>query len=394
MTAVRAFPSFVVRQDWASRVVSPMHDALSPDERAAIRAANPDSYLHITRRTDDPDATGDPDTLAAEGRSALARLLDADAFRPFPEAGCFVYRLAALSHVQTGVVAEVPVAAFASDDVRGHEDVDPARVEALRLHLEAVPARSDPVAIMHRPHPEVVRAIKGIVDEEPVVRIGSPDDVEQTVWRLAEAEGLEAITAGLAEQVLYVADGHHRVAASIEAWERASRPPDAGILCVLFPTDELQVLGFHRLVHGPIDVPALRRALDERFVLEDIERPDPAPGSIDVYLEGRWVRAVPRDSSRQSGAAGLDVARLQDAVLGPMLGVQAFGDPRLEFASDLESADELARRCDAAGGALFLLHPPSVDELMEVADRGDTVVPKSTYFHPKPRSGVFLRLVE
>jgi len=184
------------------------------------------------------------------------------------------------------------------------------------------------------------------------------------------------------------------VAASIAAWERAGRPPEAGILCVLFPTDELQVLGFHRLVHGPIDLPALRRALDERFALDGIERPDPAPGSIDVYLEGHWVRAVPRGSSRPSGAAGLDVARLQDAVLGPMLGVQAFGDPRLEFASDLEPPDELARRCDAAGGALFLLHPPSVDELMDIADRGDTVVPKSTYFHPKPRSGVFLRLVE
>jgi uncharacterized protein (DUF1015 family) len=371
-----------------------MHDALAPEERAAIRAANPDSYLHVTRRTDDPDATGGPDTLSAEGRAALDRLLEAGAFRPFPEAGCFAYRLAALGHIQTGVVAEVPVAAFESGDVRGHEDVDPARVEALRLHLEGVPARSDPVAIMHRPDPEIAGAIKGIVDGAPVVRIGSPDDVEQTVWRLAEAEGMEAVMAGLAEQVLYVADGHHRVAASLAAWERAGRPPGAGILCVLFPTDELQVIAFHRLVHGPIDRRALRRALDERFVLDGIARPDPVPGSIDVYLEGQWFRAMPRDSSRPSGAAGLDVARLQDEVLGPMLGVQAFGDPRLEFASDLVPTDELAKRCDAGGGAMFLLHPPSVDELMDVADRGDVVVPKSTYFHPKPRSGVILRLVD
>ena len=394
MTAVLPFPALIVRRDWAARVVSPMHDALTPEERAAIRAANPDSYLHVTRRADDPDAIGGPDTLAAEGRAALARLLEADVFDPFPKAGCFVYRLAALGHVQTGVVAEVPVSAFESGDVRGHEDVDPARVEALRLHLEGVPARSDPVAIMHRPDPEVSGVIKGVADGEPVVRIGSTEDVEQTVWRLAEAEGMESVTAGLAEQVLYVADGHHRVAATIAAWERAGRPGEAGILCVLFPTDEVQVLGFHRLVHGPIDFPALRRALDERFTLEGIERPDPAPGSVDVYLEGRWFRAIPRDPFRPPGAAGLDVARLQDAVLGPMLGVQASGDPRLEFASDLESPDELARRCDAAGGALFLLHPPSVEELMDIADRGDTVVPKSTYFHPKPRSGVFLRLVE
>jgi uncharacterized protein (DUF1015 family) len=247
---------------------------------------------------------------------------------------------------------------------------------------------------MHRPDPVVVRAIKSVVDGEPVVRIGSPKDVEQTVWRLTDAEGLNGITARLADQVLYVADGHHRVAASIEAWERAGRKAEAGVLCVLFPTDELQVLGFHRLVHGPIDVASLRRALGDRFELDGIERPDPVPGSVDVYLDGRWLRATPRDPSRPTGAAGLDVARLQDAVLGPMLGLPASGDPRLEFAPDLESPDELARRCDEAGGALFLLHPPSVDELMDVADRGDTVVPKSTYFHPKPRSGVFLRLVE
>jgi uncharacterized protein (DUF1015 family) len=394
VTTVRPFPGLVVRQDWASRVVSPMHDALAPEERAAIRAANPDSYLHVTRRTDDPDSNGGPDALATESRAALNRLLEAGAFRSFPRAGCFVYRLAASGHIQTGVVAEVPVAAFESGDVRGHEDVDPGRVEALELHLEGVPARSDPVAIMHRPHPEVSGVIKGVVDREPVVRIGSPDDLEQIVWHLEETEGLGAVTAGLAEQILYVADGHHRVAASIAAWERAGRPPGAGILCVLFPTDELQVLAFHRLINGPIDPMALRRALDERFVLDEIVRPDPSPGSFDVYLEGRWSRAMRRDPSRPEGAAGLDVARLQDEVLGPMLGVHAFGDPRLEYTSDLVPRDELVTRCDAAGGVLFLLHPPSVDELMDVADRGDTVVPKSTYFHPKPRSGVFLRLVD
>jgi uncharacterized protein (DUF1015 family) len=394
VTVVRPFPGLVVRQDWAQRVVSSMHDALEPEERAAIRAENPDSYLHVTLRTDDPDATGGPDDVAAEARAALSRLLEADAFRSFPEPGCFAYRLAAAGHVQTGVVAEVPVAAFESGDVRGHEDVDPARVEALRLHFEGVPARSDPVAIMYRPTSEIAAAMKAVVDDDPVVRIGSPDDLEQTVWRLAEDEGLRTIAAGLAEQILYVADGHHRVAASIEAWKRAGAPREAGILCALFPTDELRVIAFHRLVQGPIDGRALRRALDEAFVLEDIGRPDPASGSIDVYLEGGWFRAMPRDPFRPTGAAGLDVARLQDAVLGPMLGVQASGDPRLEFASGLVPPDELARRCDESGGALFLLHPPSLDELMEVADRGDTVVPKSTYFHPKPRSGVFLRLVE
>jgi uncharacterized protein (DUF1015 family) len=394
VTAVRPFPGLVVRQAWASRVVSPMHDALEPEERAAIRAENPDSYLHVTRRTDDPDGAGGLDSVAAESRAALNRLLEADAFRRFPEPGCFAYRLAAGGHVQTGVVAEVPVAAFESGEVRGHEDVDPARVEALRLHLEGVPARSDPVAIMHRPVPEIAGAMKAVVDADPVVRIGSPDDLEQTVWRLAETEGLEAVTAGLAEQVLYVADGHHRVAASIAAWKRGGGPPEAGILCALFPTDELEVIAFHRLVQGPIDPRVLRGALDERFVVDGIGRPDPIPGSIDVYVGGTWLRATPRDSSRPTGAAGLDVARLQDDVLGPMLGVRASGDPRLEFASALVSPHELASRCDTSGGVLFLLSPPSLDELMDVADLGDTVVPKSTYFHPKPRSGVFLRLVE
>jgi uncharacterized protein (DUF1015 family) len=393
VTEIRPFPALVVRAAWADRVVSPMHDALRPEERAAIRASNPDSYLHVTRRTDDPDVDAGPDALAELGRAALARLLAADAFEEFPDPSCFVYRLEADGRAQQGIVAEVPVAAFAAGEVCGHEDVDPDRVEAIRRHLEAVPARSDPVAVMHRPDSSVARAIKEATDREPLLVIGPADGLGQTVWRLGEPDALQAVVAGLATEVLYVADGHHRVAASIAEWELAAPSDQAAILCVLFPTDELRVLAFNRLVRGPVDAEVLRRGLEERFAVEQIVAPDPSPGSFDVYANGRWLRAKQHDPVWPSEAGGLDVARLHRDVLGPILAVEDFDDPRLEFVPELVPVVELTDRCDEEGGALFLLCPPSVEELMNVADRGQVVAPKSTYFHPKPRSGVFLRLL-
>lgn len=391
MTEVRPFRASVVRPEWAARVVSPMHDSLTPEERAAIKAANPDSFLHVTRRAGDPDESDDQSIVAADGVAALDRLLDAGAFRSFPEADLFVYRIDVEGSAHAGLVAEVPVEAFKSGDVRGHEDVEPDRVEALSLHLEGVGASSDPVALMFRPNPEVARVLAEIELDEPVLRIGD-DEVAQSVWRVDDPAGLQTVTARLAPEVMYVADGHHRVAASIAASERMEDPSQAAVLCVLYPVDELRVLAFHRLVIGPVDGHDLRSRLEERFLIEETDRHVAEPGSFAIRVNRAWLQVTARDTPRPPGVAGLDVTRLHHGILQPILGIADAGDPRLEVVPDTVSVDELAARVDASGGALFVLAAPPIDEILEVADRGEIVPPKSTYFLPKPMSGVFLRM--
>lgn len=392
MTEVGPFRASIVRPEWAARVVSPMHDSLTPEERADIKTTNPDSFLHVTRRAGDPGESDDPRVAASEGTAALDRLLAKGAFRELPEPSLFVYRIESEGSPHTGLVADVPVAAFKSGDVRGHEDVEPERVEALSLYLEGVGTSSDPVALMFRPNHEVRRLFAEIERQEPIVRIDR-DGTLQIVWRVEDPATLEAITARLASEVMYVADGHHRVAASIAASERMEDPSRAAVLCVLYPADELRVLAFHRRVVGPLDTRDFRARLQERFLVEDTDESRPAQGSFGIRIDRRWVRASPKNFARPPGVAGLDVTRLHQELLQPILGIADVGDPRLEVVPDTVPVVELAARADEDGGALFTLAAPAIDEVLEVADRGEIVPPKSTYFLPKPMSGVFLRVV-
>jgi uncharacterized protein (DUF1015 family) len=144
-------------------------------------------------------------------------------------------------------------------------------------------------------------------------------------------------------------------------------------------------------VAGPVDGGGFRTGLEQRFAVEETSGPEPAPGSFAIRVDGRWLRARQEVSLRPPGVDGLDVSRLHDGLL-PILGIKEVGDPRLEFVPDTVPTDELAARADEDGGALFVLAAPSVEELFEVADRGEIVPPKSTYFVPKPMSGVFLRM--
>lgn len=391
MTEVRPFRASIVRPEWAARVVSPMHDSLTLEELAAIKSTNPDSFLHVTRRAGDPGESDDPQIAASEGTAALDRLLAMDAFRDLPEPSMFVYRIETEGTGHTGIVAEVPVESFERGDVRGHEDVQPDRVEALTRFLEGGPASSDPVALIFRPDPQVTSVVHDVARQEPLLHVTLGSGETESVWRLVDPTAARTIASRLGSAIAYVADGHHRVAASIAVAKRMEDPSRAAILCVLYPADELKVLAFHRLVAGPVDQEELRRGLAEGFAVEETSDARPAPGSFAIRVGGRWLRAAPRGSERMPGVAGLDVTRLHVEILRPLLGVAEVDDPRLEVIPDTVPVTDLASRADGDRGALFLLHPPSLVELFEVADRGETVVPKSTYFLPKPRSGVFLR---
>jgi uncharacterized protein (DUF1015 family) len=390
VTEVHPFRASVVRPEWAPRVVSPMHDSLTPVERAKIKAANPDSFLHVTRRAGDPDESEDPAVAAAEGNASLDRLLAADAFLDLADLSIFVDRIDSEGSAHVGIVAEVPVGAFERGDVRGHEDVQPDRVEALSLYLEGVGGSSDPVALMFHPDPEISKMLTEIENEEPILRIDHDPEAVQTVWHVVDPDAQRTIAARLAPEILYVADGHHRVAAAVAASKRMADPSSAAVLCVLYPADELRVLAFHRLVTKPVVWSDAARGLEDRFSLRETPGPEPAHGSFAIRANGRWLRADPLEKVRLPGVAGLDVTRLHDELL-PALGIEDVNDPGLEFLPDTVPVQELEARADDSGGALLLLAAPSVDELFEVADRGEIVPPKSTYFVPKPMSGVFLR---
>ena len=320
----------IVRAEWADHVVSPMHDVLSREERAAILAERPYSWLHVSRTPEDaPEGQeADPEALDEANVAALTRLLDADVFETFHEPALYVYRLGTPEHVQTGIVGEVPPAAFVDDRVLGHEGVQPERVDALGLHLARLGARSTLVALMHRADDDVSK----IVDEVTEGRRSAGSDG-------CRADGLadrrrrrdRPDPRAIDRQRMYITDGHHRAMASVDLWERAGRPADTGVPVVVFPDDELRMLAFHRRIVGPLPMSTdeLLAALRERLAVEEVDGRPHERGTFGLYAGGRWFRLVP-PTTEERGVGSLDVSVLHRDVLEPIFG---FGSAEIRVSS-------------------------------------------------------------
>jgi uncharacterized protein (DUF1015 family) len=397
MSTLEPFPARIVRAEWADHVVSPMHDALSREERAAILEERPYSWLHVSRTPDDAvdGQDVDPEALDAANAAALHRMLDAGLYEEFPEPALYMYRLRAADHEQTGIVGEVPPPAFVDGRVLGHEGVQPERVDALGLHLARLGARSTLVALMFRQDDDIRKIVEATTDGSPLRTFGA-GDLEQSVWRIDDKESIERIQERLEQGPLYITDGHHRAMASVALWERAGRPEGAGVPAVLFPEDALRMLAFHRRIVGPLPlaVDDLLAKLRDRLTLTEGQTQPAERGVFGLYVGGRWYRLVPARDEAVVGVESLDVSRLHREVLEPLFGFGEAGDPGLEFVSDAVPLAELTRRVDEDGGAAFTLMPPTFDQFVEVADRHEQMPAKATYFDPKPRSGLFLRLGE
>ena len=389
MTLVRPVRARLVTSQWAARVVSPLHDVLTENERRAVLADNPDSYLHVTS---DPLALpgppGDAPGDAAQAR-ALRRLLDQGAYRCLPEPRVFVYRMREGDDEHTGVVASVSLEGFADGRVLGHESVQSARVESLVRHYERVTMRSELVALFHRVEPAVTKLTARVCQEPALLEFTDAGGVEQSVWRAGPEESA-ALALQLDTHRHYIADGHHRVAAALRCWERDGRPEDGSVLCALYPQDQVFLHAFHRRVHGPVAVPEFLDALGSGFVVRRAAGPEVGPGSIGLYAGGRWYLLTPREHRGMAGVAGLDVTMLDDRVLRPLLGIEG-GDRRLEFLPELRDLEPTIRACDEDGGVLFTLHAPRLDDLISVAERREVMSAKTTYVKPKPRTGIFLQ---
>ena len=357
---MRPLVARIVRQEYAAANVSRMLDALPAAERVG----------------------------ALEGQLGPLRTASHDAYAHCEEA-FYVYRLRRGDDEHVGVVGEVSPMAFLDGSVRGHEAVQPRRVEGLVEHFSSAAVRSELVALLHEPGPTVLAAVNRAAEGDPMLTFSGPDGWEQSVWKVPDAMTME-LSEELGQRVHYIADGHHRVAASLVTWDKAGRPQDAGVMCVMYPLDGLSLTAFHRRVSGPVHVAELLALLEKGFEVREVAALEEAVGCFGVYVDHGWYDLT-YTRERLPGAAGLDVAILDDHVLAPLLGPHPHASPRLEIASAVGGVDELVQACDQDAGALFTLRPPSLDQLTEVADRGEVMPPKTTYFEPKPYAGIFLR---
>lgn len=365
----------LVRPELADRVVAPSMDATTQREQEAMRAREPLSFLHAMHPPG-PDAV-------ERGRQGLARLLEAGAFGERFDGRLFVYRLTDHAGSETGIVGALPARAFGDGgEVLSHEDTRPDVVAHLAASMRELRVVASPVKAAFRASPQARALLGELTARPPDRRAGDRDDVIQELWSIDDPDPVQRVLAEVDRA--YIIDGHHRSAAALELG------PDTPVLTALFPHDEVHVAGFDRVVRPAGDLGPLLGWLAS----VGAERRDGAaqvvvPGTVRVWVDGTWW-AADLPAVEGEPPATLDPAVLQDVVLGPLFGIDdPTSDPRLDFVPGALPRERLTERAGSDGVA-FALAPVAMEDVMWVADRGRSMPPKSTYFHPKPRSGLLL----
>ncbi len=401
-TVVAPFAGWMVHPDWAGRVISRAYDNLTPEQRRALVSGNPYSYMNVTRSREDiaGNANLSMGELVALGAGSLSRLLMARVFVPTGRPALYLYRMTRKQDTQTGVVGTVPVQGFNDGRIRIHERVKDDRADLLAAHLMGVGATSSPVTMTIRSSSQLEKKLFEITSTTPADLEFGSTLVRHEIWTVPEAHSSSLVEA-LAGQTLYVADGHHRSAAAVRALAAEPDNPElARTLAVVFPDQQLQVQAFHRLA---VDQHS-RSTQDCLAALADAAEVTPVSGSsgarprqkgmAGMYLGGSWHRLELPEVRDSRSLGKLDVERLRQTIIGPVLDAEESGNPKaVDYLPASAGLDELARRCDAENRVGFVLHPPTVRDLMAVADEGGLMPPKSSFFAPKPRSGVFLRVL-
>ena len=412
MATIRPFRALRPPRDRVARVVAPPYDVVDTAEARALARGNADSFLRVSRPEIDLADDVDPhaDAVHDAGRDALADLVARGVLVPDPEPGMLVYRQRTdlpgpggepRTVTQTGVVGCATVADYADGVIATHEHTRPDKETDRTRHIAALGAHDEPVFLMYRADApgarEVGAVVAAVVARAPEYDLVTDDGVAHTLWTVAPAEAAALEEAFAAMPALYVSDGHHRSAAAARVAGERSTPGAGEFPVVVFPADELTILPYNRVVAdlGGGDPQGFLASLAADF---DVELADgaPVPGrhQLGLHLAGRWYLATahPDVVDDADPIARLDVSVLQDRVLGPLLGItDPRTDQRIAFVGGIRGTDELERLVRSGrAAAAFLLHPTSPEEVMDVADGGQVMPPKSTWFEPKLRSGFFV----
>ncbi len=361
------------------------------------------SLLHVDRAEIDllPDADPYSDAVYAKAKENFLEMQRNGTFIRESAPSLYLYQQRVGSHVQTGIVAVCHIDDYEQNIIKKHEKTRPDKEDDRTRLIGTLSADTGPVFLTYRNRPEIDALMKKAEGSEPLYDFVAPDGVEHTFWRIAETK--EFVREFAQVPAAYVADGHHRTASAVRVGRerRAANPDHTGeedynwFLAVLFPASQLQILPYNRVVKdlNGLDAATLITKISEQFAVSvrDFAAPR-APGDIMMYLDNEWRELAWEPSVDMEITASLDVSRLQDVVLRPLLGID---DPRtskrIEFVGGIRGTDELQRLVDSGAAAVaFAMYPTSVDLLMKVSDADQIMPPKSTWFEPKLRSGLVI----
>jgi uncharacterized protein (DUF1015 family) len=412
MSKIKPFRALRPLPEKANAVASPPYDVLNSEEARVLAADNPLSFLHVSKPEIDLDPKVDlySDAVYAQAAEGMRRLVASGVLSRDPEPCLYLYqqemRIGDRDHVQVGLVAGACSEEYEKDLIKKHELTRADKEKDRTRHTEVVNANGGPVFLTYR----AVKPIDAMVAADrrgaPLYDFVAPDGVRHVAWAIRDRERIGAYVAAFAGiPCMYIADGHHRAASgvAIGAKRRAANPCHTGdeeyahFLAVMFPHDQLYIMDYNRVV---LDLNGLTEAaflakVREKFEVAEATAKRPAKATeFGMFLGGKWYRlaAKPGTYDAKSPTESLDVSILQANLLAPILGI---GDPRrdkrIDFVGGIRGPEELERRVREGAAVAFSMFATSMEQLMAIADAGQIMPPKSTWFEPKLRSGLLVR---
>lgn len=409
MAEIRPFVCVRPAEELASRVAALPYDVYNRQEAKEEVQREPLSFLKIDRAETNFDDS--VDTYAPEVYQKAKELLQKDkqegVYITDEDRSYYIYQLVMDGRPQTGLVACSSVDDYMNHVIKKHENTREDKEIDRITHVDTCSAQTGPIFLAYRSDKGIHDIVASYVENEtPIYDFTAVDGIAHRVWKIAKKEDVDAIYKAFQNiQQIYIADGHHRAASAVKVGlkRRQENPGYTGeeefnyFLSVLFPHDELRILDYNRTVKD-LNGRSLTQFLEEiskNFIVEKAEgqvRPE-KKGTFGMYTEGQWYHLTvkPELFEGKDAVGSLDVSVLQDYLLGPVLGI---GDPRtdqrIDFIGGIRGLSELEKRADSDMKISFSMYPTSITELFDVADQELLMPPKSTWFEPKLRSGLFI----
>ena len=396
----------------ADEVVAPPYDVMNASEAREMAKGRPWCFLHISRPEIDLPQETDPyaPEVYAKARENLDRMIAEGVLKRDQKESYYAYRLTMGGHLQTGIVAAASVAAYNQDRIKKHEFTRPVKEDDRVRQIEALNAQTGPVFLVYRANPAVDSLLSEVAAVPADVDVSARDGVRHELWVIDDAARVDALTKAFdAMPAIYVADGHHRSAAGSRVGNsrRQANPGDSDdasynyLLAVIFPHDQMQILDYNRVVRdlNGMDKEHFLQRVAENFTVAksaDAVRPA-ATAEFGMYLDGQWYRlTLEREKIPHDPVASLDVSLLADQLLAPILGISdQRTDNRIDFVGGIRGLGELQKRVDCGEAAVaFSLYATTMEALMAVADAGEVMPPKSTWFEPKLADGLVSHVLD
>ncbi len=414
MAIVMPFKAIRPQKEFVDKIASLPYDVMTKEEGQKAVLGNPLSFLHVEKsEIDVPKATkGNEDVIYQTAKNNISRLKNDNLIQQDDERYFYIYRQMMGNRQQTGIVAVVSAAEYEAGIIKKHELTRKDKEEDRIRHIEAVNAQTGPVFLAYRARDAVNKIVEQETKQNPEYDFVTEDKVKHTVWVVRDSAVIEKLKREFASvEALYIADGHHRAAAATQVAKIRRKTNDNCqnnikehdlIMAVIFPDNELAVMDYNRAVKdlNGLNKDTFLKTISSKFIINN-DFKEKAPRKLHdfgMYLEGNWYLLSPKKETfnENDPIGSLDVSILQSNLLAPVLGIDdPRTDQRIKFVGGIRGMAELEKLVDSGEYSVaFSLYPVTMEQIMKVADNGMIMPPKSTWFEPKLRSGIFVHSLD